>query len=552
MAAVAIAAFFIILPLGLLSFEIARLYAAQKQLQNAVDASALSAMTGISDGSLNDRALQTIGLTLFQRNQVTSSALRTAILSTTVDTDKPKAGDSTYNLAIDHTKNQARASAAFGYLPAFANVLGLGPVVIRANALAGTKSVKGDIVIAVDISDSIKGGCGINNQPDGGSSKSWVVTRHANLKGTIPKYTYTTVTKAGPKGTAPVTVALKIHKSFSPTGLHVGGNFYHAIPDPAQVAWKSNSNQVYQKFAQKSLEEQVALLAESKQGHLNDLSDKSKFDPKNNVDKFKLGQTALAKYLPEIGDGTIPGGLDYRAAYEEAGLPFVHPLADEKRDIKTIVELIVKSNPEANIALVGFAPRAGGHFKNPGPSRPCHPAPQPNFPPEAGVFGSNYGFGESCLNKSAAEPFVKFTNNEDEIIKSASICTTFLGTNTTDALNVAHALLTENQRNLKGVPQACFLLTDGVPTVGGYVKAAKQFGKDGIPIIAIGYVHIGYSHGVGPRVCRKIAKNGGPGSKYIEAPYINSGPKGFTGKYDPNNTVALNKAFVGTPVLINE
>src|SRR6185295_17641382 len=117
------------------------------------------------------------------------------------------------------------------------------------------------------------------------------------------------------------------------------------------------------------------------------------------------------------------------------------------------------------------------------------PKGQPPIPPDlpqadAGAFSSGYGYGQSCLTgkNGAIIPYVRFTKDRQLIIDSANICTTFEGTNTTDALTVGHALLTENQRHLKGRPQAMFLLTDGIPTVGGYIKAAKEFGKDGIPI----------------------------------------------------------------------
>ncbi|MBX9721398.1 MAG: pilus assembly protein, partial [Candidatus Obscuribacterales bacterium] len=425
---VAICAFFVLLPLGLFSFEIARLYLAQNQLQNAVDAAALSAITGISD-NLDDAAVSDLSLNLFRRNQITSAPLKTAALSATVDTDNPKAFDSTYNLAIDHKKGQARATGAFGYLPAFAKGLGLGPVTIRANALAGTKPVQGDIVIAVDISDSIKGGCGINNQrSNGASSKSWIVSQHKNLKGTVPLYTYTSVTKSGGKGNPPKVIAINPVHSNSPAGLHVGGNFLHAIPDPAQIDWANNSNQVYKAFANKTLEEKVALLAESKNGDLDKLGDKKFYDPKAAKPKVphNLDKTALAPYLPEIGDGSIPAGSPgshvYRGAYEEVALPFVHPLADEKADVESLINQIIDNNPNANIALVGFAPRAGGHFpatskKNPTPQLPTN---------NIGAFGPNYGFGESCDSKLAAknEPFVRFTNDKDELIKTVKIATT--------------------------------------------------------------------------------------------------------------------------------
>ncbi|MBX9687788.1 MAG: hypothetical protein K2X27_13865 [Candidatus Obscuribacterales bacterium] len=559
---VAIVAFFILLPLGLFSFEVARLYLAQIQLQNAVDAAALSAMLGLSNpgkvaqsdsGTSEadlDRAVEDFSLMQYRRNSITSSPLEGATISATVATDKPAAGASTYHLAIDHSKGQVRAEAAFGLETSFGHALGLGPVTIRAHSLAGSKFLQGDIVICLDMSDSIKAGCGINGQSDGSTSKSWNVHRHTNIKGMVPKYSYLSVTKANPvKGQPPVTIQKTPRSGNSPAGLHVGGNYLHSIPNPAQVFSKPELPPLLRPFAHESSEVQTAVLVEAKEGHLNSRAA---------YDRAKVSDTILGdeKYF---GSASKPGALqpgngDYRAAYQEVALPFVHPLADEKRDVSKLINYIVSKNPDANIALVGFCPKAGGHLVKVG-----HGLPKELGEEQGVVDGSGkYGYGVSCLGgKNGFKiPFIRFAKGNSKLVKdSVDVGTTASGTNIPDALNVAHALLTEDGRNLKGVPQICFLLTDGIPTVGGSVRAAKKFGKDGIPIVVIGYSNTGYAGGRGPKVCLRIADAGGGGSKYIPAPY-NEQPGGnrFKGFYDAGekSDKALDIAFSGTPVLLND
>lgn len=560
---VAIVAFFILLPLGLFSFEVARLYLAQNQLQNAVDAAALSAMLGLSNKSklgpagqgasdaVLDKAVEEFSLMQYQRNSITSVPLEKAKLSSTVATDNPGAGNSTYQLSVDHEKGQVRAEAAFGLETSFGNSLGLGPVTIRAHSLAGSKFLQGDIVICLDISDSIKAGSGINGQPDGSSSKTWNVRRHTNIKGMVPKYSYLSVTKANPvKGQPPVTIPKTPRSGNSPAALHVGGNYLRSIPNPAQVfSAKAELPPLLRPFANESAEVQTAVLAEAKQGRLNSQAA---------YNKAKVFDTILGseKYFgsPSKPGLLKPGSGDYRAAYCEVALPFVHPLADEKRDVSKLVAYIASKNRDANIALVGFCPKAGGHLVNAGRGLPKE------LGAEQGIVDSNgsYGYGVSCLGgKNGFKiPFIRFAKANSKIITdSVDVATTSTGTNTPDALKVAHALLTEDGRNLKGVPQICFLLTDGIPTVGGSIKAAKKFGKDGIPIVVIGYSNTGYAGKRGPKVCQRIADAGGGGSKYIAAPYIKQeGGNKFKGYYDAgqNSDLALDTAFTGTPVLLND
>jgi Flp pilus assembly protein TadG len=630
---VAIVAFFIMLPLGLLAFEVSRLYLAQNQLQNAVDSAALSAIVGMQDPDLINyeskqlnlanvtdiQAIKHYSFRQFTRNSITSISLASNSNDTgSVDANQAS-GQATYDLTLDKNTDQVTARAAFGLQPAFGGwqFLNLGTVTIRAKSVAGHKT-RGpkEVVICVDISDSIKGGCGINRQStDGATSKSLRAVLHSNLAGTVPKYSFTRVTRKNKiKGAPPVTIAVPDRYSNAPTSLHVGGNFIGHIAEPDLVfGTKTKADPttpahfpanpvvdpehpvptLYKKFLDKmpasftqadKREALVALLSASKRGWLNNAASYNDIKA-GNPNKAKdtilgtkdfFGYPAVPAKGKQPARAAIPGALngdastalgnDYRAAFQEAALQFVHPLEDEKRDARKLIRVLKKLNPKVKIALVGFAPQAGGHTKKGKPPGP-----------ETGNFGSNYTYGNSCLTKSAAKklgvkpfsvPYIPLSDSDD-VEASLDVCTTAAGTNTADALNVAHAVLTEADHNLDPAngPQMVILLSDGIPTSGGYIRAANKLGKEGIPVCTVGYVHIGYSAGGGPRILNKIASHGGLGGHYIEAAfksdvYHHNGKGSYTGYYikgtpgpdfDQSNESdkRLSKIFDGPPVLVN-
>ena len=518
---VAVAAFMVLLPLGLFSFEIARLFLAQIQLRNAVDAAALGAVTGLLDPDINapqrtqaeiNQSIKELALAYFKRNLIVSNPLTAAILSPTVSTDNPLAGKSSFNLNIDNANGKVRAEGAFGLQPAFSNFLGLGTVTIRANSIGGFKGLEGDIVIAVDISNSMTLGTGLNGPG------SYVIARQyrKNPAAGTYKLSYKTV-KSG--------------TSKTPPSLRTLGNHLRVIPDPNKVDFTKSPLWSGLKDAPNDVK--IAALIESKRGNLNNQA---------SYDKAKVADSVL-------GDPNLPWknqikiGEDYRGAYQEASLPFVHPLADAKKDVIDFVNYVTSKNSDVHVGLVGFAPYAGG-------------APNKKQYREGEDFFNSYS---TSATKEADIPVIRLTqgaNKAKETIDAMNPCVTFEGTNTTSALKVAHAMLMGSGHR-KGKPQTIILLTDGVPTVGGYIKESKKIGEDGIRVLAIGFFHTNYAKKRGPRVCTKIVRAVQNGSRYFPADgEFDKDGKGNKGYYTGAELDALKSALAlaakGEPALLND
>ncbi len=518
-----IVSFFVLLPLGLLAFEVSRLFLAQAQLRNAVDAAALAGVSAMNDADINaatqsqaqiDARVKAIALKLFRRNVVVSNLLQSAVQSSSVDTDNLEEGKASFDLVIDSANNQVTAKAAFGLKPAFSNFLGLNTATIRANSKGGFKGLSGDVAVVVDISDSMTLGTGVNGQG------SYIVNRSYKKKVESGyKLTYK-VAKAG--------------TSKTPPALGTDGNHLHAIPNPSLVDFKNNSILSFLESA--PFDVKLAALFEAKRGTLN--SEKQYF--KKHVDEGVLGDPNSV-YSKMILD-KVKAGVDFRAGFQEAALPFVHPLADAKQDASKFITELTAKNPEVHVGLIGFAPYAGGN-----PKRGKYVDGQDKF--------DNYT--ESATKQSV--PVVrldKAQNKSKEALDAIATATTFEGTNTTDALRVAKNMLTGSEHRA-GVPQTIVLLTDGIPTSGGYKKLAKECGEAGINIQIIGFFHTGYAAKGGPRVCRKIVKAAGGSSQFYPAAYEpEEGAKNkFKGYYPGSELDDLKLAFKliqrGEAALIN-
>lgn len=506
-----IVSFFVLLPLGLLAFEVSRLFLAQAQLRNAVDAAALAAVSAMNDADINaasqtqaqiDARVKNIALKLFRRNVVVSNLLQQAVQSSSVDTDNPEEGKASFDLVIDPSTSHVTAKAAFGLKPAFSKFLGLNTATIRANSKGGFKGLTGDVVVVVDISDSMTLGTGVNGQG------SYIVNRSYKKK-----------VESGYKLTYPVA---KAGTSKTPPALGTDGNHLHAIPNPNLVDFKNNPILSFLEPA--PFDVKLAALFEAKRGTLN--SEKQYF--KKHVDEGILGDTNSV-YSKMILD-RVKSGVDFRAGFQEAALPFVHPLADAKQDASKFITELTTKNPEVHVGLIGFAPYAGGS-----PKRGKYVDGQDRFD----------SYTESATKQSV--PVVrldKSQNKSNEALDAIATATTFEGTNTTDALRVAKNMLTGSEHRA-GVPQTIVLLTDGIPTSGGYKKLAKECGEAGISIQIIGFFHTGYAAKGGPRVCRKIVKAAGGSSQFYPAAYQpEEGAKNkFKGYYPGSELDDLKLAF---------
>src|SRR5207237_1045775 len=146
--------FFILLICGLFGFNLNRVEVARQQLRSACEAASLAgAATLASQDSVNAGTAQTqamnVALNTFQNNSVIGVGLSNAVFGYSTN-DNPAVDHSSLFIEFldPHNNNQPvslgdpngkiiRVTAALGYLPPFANVLNLGPTVLRSVASAG-------------------------------------------------------------------------------------------------------------------------------------------------------------------------------------------------------------------------------------------------------------------------------------------------------------------------------------------------------------------------------------------------------------------------------
>lgn len=519
---VSIVSFMVLLPLGLLAFEVSRLFLAQAQLRNAVDAAALGAVSAMTSSDIAgagqtdaqiESNIKALALKYFQKNVVISNLLASAVHSSTVDTDNPEEGKATFDLAVDQTNGKVIAKAAFGLKPAFSEFLGLGTSTIRANATGAFKGLTGDVVVLVDISDSMTLGTGLNGPG------TFIIGRKFDKNA-----------ETGYKLSYPI----RRETSRTPPALGCVGNYLRAIPNPELVDFAKIPAWSFLQNAPKEVK--IAALFEAKRGNLNS---------QEAFIKGKVNQGPLGDLNTQWGQqikAQMAAGVDFKAAYQEAALPFVHPLADAKKDAANFVSKLTAGNPDVHVGLVGFAPYAGGNKK------------RGNYAEGQDKFDS---YAQSVKKQSI--PVVRLdqaSSKSTDALKAIETCTTFEGTNTTDGLRVAKDMLTGNGARA-GVPKTIILLTDGVPTSGGYKRAAKECGEAGIKILAIGFFHTGYAAKAGPRATRKIVAACGNGSKYFSANFqqeegSKKKNKGFyPGSELDDLKVAFDLIARGEPALVN-
>ncbi len=303
-------ALLILLPLGLFAFEVARVNMATKQLKVATDSAALAAAALIANSSgtsaENLQKAKERGLDFFRKNMVMSSLLTDTAISPTVDSDVLKSGTGSFDLLIDDTNGRVTARGAFGLQPAFAGFLGLGSHTIHTNSLAGFSGLEGDIIIVVDISDSMTL-----------LSESEVVKRIYNKKDNTVTYRFVRASKAQP--------------NLGRRGAKT------AIP-PADRA-KYELSPLFLPLKDKSKDIQRAAMVEAKRGNLENQAI---------FESSKASQGILK--------GEITPQPGFQTDYQRLALEHVQPLADEKTALREFTAELANS-PDAHLGLVTFAPR---------------------------------------------------------------------------------------------------------------------------------------------------------------------------------------------------
>ncbi|MBX9685581.1 MAG: VWA domain-containing protein [Candidatus Obscuribacterales bacterium] len=447
---VALMATLILLPLGLFGFEVARLNMATKQLKAATDSAALAAAMLMANSATTDTdKTKQMALDFYKRNMVMSTMLDKATLSPTVDTDSPSAGNATLDLIIDDTTGKVTAKGSFGLEPAFGKFLGLGSQPVHTHSVAGYQGLTGDIIIALDVSDSLTL-----------TSESALVKRKKDP--VTKQYTYTFVRNAK---SHPANGRLGAQPSIPPLDKF---DFGQAPLD---------------KFKDAPEQIKIAALVEAKRGNLDSEA------------AFKAADLDKGPLNDFFQDGGFKSGEDgFKAAYQKTAITHVLPLADEKDAIITFINEI--TNADAHLGLV--------------------------------TFGGRNSTGNDTQNtyldtSNQPYPHVNLDKNNDKkqyIIGAISPALTHNGTDTKGAIQEATAML-ESDQHRQNQPKTIILLTDGVPTTGSPSGAAKEAGKKGIRIMAVGFFQSDYAKNIGPKVLKGIVSKANsefPGSQLYVAP----------------------------------
>jgi hypothetical protein len=508
-------AFFVLLIVGLFSFEINRAEVARQQLRSACDAAALAgAATLASQDSIDPVAAHTAALNTalntFQQNSVAGATLSPAVL-TYSNPDNPNANQSSLFIEFLDPRNNnqvvnmgnpngkiVRATGNFGLEPAFGRLLGLGNVPIHAVSSGGVPML--DVVLCFDVSGSIDDQTPVT-----------FVRRRWNTSVTPNRVTFDIPTRpAG--GLAQGTIYNVLVPV--PTGSAV-----NALP-PQQLSSANSGNSSNLRFSEAGGSPSAVGLRGTNTGALPGnapgmggagIGDSRTFtDLVVNIDGRTTfqGITSGLYAFPTIGTvvEAARGNLETQALFNAAGCPAslpntvtpragyqaeyvrlamlnIHPLKDAQIASQEFLT-IMNTNTDAHFCLVSFSTNAGNQTGGPlgrfGPLRTVDQTytgtasqyyPQPLVPLSNSVTGTKY---TECSN--ALPPTVATG-----------------ATNIGDAVNTACSQLQAQGR--PGAKKAIIVFTDGQPTQGGPLnsdpwtnarQAAVVARNRGIPIYTIG------------------------------------------------------------------
>ncbi len=507
---------FVLLAIGLFSFELNRMELAKEQLRTACDAASLSAAAALaSSDNLDTTASQTnaidTAIATFQQNMIIGTSLATTSQAAT-QSQTPNANQALlyFEFLDPHNNNQPvalgdpngkiiRVDGAFGLVPAFGKFLGLGTTTVRATSSGGVPEI--DVALCFDVSASIDDQTPVTfirrqwnpakakidyivpptaaGSPAGalahgrifdvigppaiGSSVDGLYPQNLSDSNSAGKnlYPLNFSEARGMPGAAPGlrgTTNVGSPPGNCPPGTAGTGNQYTftdmVVNIDGNMAFAGTSSGAF-RFPD------IATVVEAARGNLEN----------NTVfvnSKAKTGVPA-----------TIQPLAGYQAAYFQAAAANIHPLGDAQTAAQEFLT-IMNTNTDAHFCLVAFTSNAGTSATN---------------TYSASNIDGNYGAGGSsnfpvpliALNPTSGS--TNFSTAMAALPKTVAIS----GTNIGDAVNTAVTQLKNNSR--PGSRKAIVLFTDGEPTSGGPLdsdpwtnarKAAVQAQKSGIPVYTIG------------------------------------------------------------------
>lgn len=116
----AVATLFVLVVVGLFSYDVVLARLQYNQLQAATDAAALAAATYLNDPNNTDEALcKNIGFAYFRKNQLVSGDLSTAAMAPNALSATPGGSQSLFNLVVNMKDRAVVAESGFGLQPSF-------------------------------------------------------------------------------------------------------------------------------------------------------------------------------------------------------------------------------------------------------------------------------------------------------------------------------------------------------------------------------------------------------------------------------------------------
>ncbi len=488
----AVATLFILVPLGLISYEAVMARQQYNQLKAATDASALGAATYLKDALDSDEATaEEVGLTYFRKNQLITGSLKEAVLSPTAFTDNPPAGESHFNLLLEN--GVVVTESSFGLRPFFLSYLGT--YTIRARSTAGTPNrLTGDVVLVLDLSASMS--FSTRRIP-----KTARFTRTYHRRTDFVDYRVT----GPPGGRRPAKGADESQRTIPNPSLVAyyppGENAPVQPPEPASVPQlaidghtpkmqiaidrfnKLQDPKPIKPGTQRSVtadDIKLALLIEAKKGNLES---RAKF-----LDK-KANLTDL-KFVPNLENLIATPG--FQLEYQRIALTTEDALHTAKKAIHFFLD--AKQSPDIHWSFVGFGKKAGEEVDL-----------------EIGAKGTTLDPAKPGDFRYPIVPLTQTKNQSDgglQAVKDAlDLSTISVGTNTPAGMAEAITQLT-GPGHTDGFDRTMVVLTDGLPTRGGSANKVKEALRKNIKVIFIGYFLGGYAIPGGPRFCRRMKKKG--------------------------------------------
>jgi hypothetical protein len=514
-------AFFVLLVVGLFSFEINRVSIARQQLTAACDAAALAAAAtlassdNVNPADAHNQCMNT-ALNTFKKNSIIGVSLTDAQFASGPD-NQPSSGESALYIQFlnprqnnqpvaigDPDGKTVRIGASFGLDPAFARFLGIGTVPIYANSSGGVPSL--DIALAFDVSASIDDQTPVTfvrrvwNATTNKISYIVASTSSGSRVGALAQGPIYDIIGPPPEGSAvdglypqqlsdsnspnknrwPLHFSERVGSAGSAPGLRGATD---AGSPPGNFPPGTSGTGIAQTYTDLVVNidgKNVFAGVQSSDGYnFPDLATLVEA-ARGNLENATVFQNSKANL--SVPSNVFPRA-GYQAKYFELAAANVHPLGDAQVAAKEFLT-IMNTNTDAHFSFVAFTTNAGTSATS-----TMNMQKVDNSYRVAGSINCPV----PCIALDRATGATNFSTCTNAIFQTRATS----GTNIGDAIDKAVTLIKNNSR--RGAKKAIVLFTDGQPTSGNPLdadpwknarKAAENADKEGIAIYSIGLAQV--------------------------------------------------------------